>query len=458
MKKTAVIDVVGLSESVISAEYTPFLYAYIQKKQIQKIKPPFPAVTTTSQSVYLTGKNPSEHGIVGNGWYDKTDSEVKFWKQSNALVGAEKIWDAAKKKDPNFTCAKMFWWYNMYSSADYSVTPRPQYHSDGVKVPDCYSHPASLRDELQTSLGTFPLFNFWGPNANIKSTQWIADASIYVDEKYNPTLNLIYLPHLDYCLQKFGVNLPAIAKELKEIDQVLEQLITHFESKNAEIILLSEYGINNVNTPIHLNRILREAGKIAIREEQGLELIDPGASEAFAVSDHQIAHIYCKNPLETRAILEKVPGIAKILSGKELDEYQITHERCGDLVLVADSDKWFTYYYWLDDAKAPDFARCVDIFKKPGYDPVEMFMDPKNPFIKLRAAYKLARKLLGFRYRMDVIPLDATLVKGSHGSPFCDEAYYPVFISSQNISKHIQPTQVYQYIWETIFPKKHEKN
>ena len=453
MKKTTVIDVVGLSESVISAEYTPFLYAYIQKKQFQKIKPPFPAVTTTSQSVYVTGKNPSEHGIVGNGWYDKTDSEVKFWKQSNPLVGAEKIWEAAKKKDANFTCAKMFWWYNMYSSADYSVTPRPQYHSDGVKSPDCYSHPADLRDELQAKLGTFPLFNFWGPNANIKSTQWIADASIYVDEKYDPTLNLIYLPHLDYCLQKFGVDLPAIAKELKEIDQVLKQLITHFESKNAEIILLSEYGINDVNTPIHLNRILREAGKIAIREEQGLELLDPGASEAFSVSDHQIAHIYCKNVKEIKALIEKVPGIAKVLSGKELDEYQIAHERCGDIVLVADSDKWFTYYYWLDDAKAPDFARCVDIFKKPGYDPVEMFMDPKNPLIKLRAGYKLARKLLGFRYRMDVIPLDATLVKGSHGSPFCDEAYYPVFISSQNISQQIQPTQVYQYIWETIFPK-----
>jgi predicted AlkP superfamily pyrophosphatase or phosphodiesterase len=258
---------------------------------------------------------------------------------------------------------------------------------------------------------------------------------------------------LDYCLQKFGVDLPAIAKELREIDQVLKQLITHFESKNSEIIILSEYGINDVNTPIHLNRLLRKAGKIAIREEQGLELLDPGASEAFAVSDHQIAHIYCKNPLEIRTLLEKVPGIAKILIGKELKEYQIAHERCGDLVLVADSDKWFTYYYWLDDAKAPDFARCVDIFKKPGYDPVEMFMDPKNPFIKLRAAYKLARKLLGFRYRMDVIPLDASLVKGSHGSPFCDEVYYPVFISSQNIDKQIPATQVYQYIWETIFPK-----
>ena len=452
MQKTVVIDIVGLSESILG-QHTPFLDGYISGKKKSKIKPPFPAVTTTSQSVYLTGKYPSSHGIVGNGWYDNIDSEVKFWKQSNKLVGDEKIWNAGHKKDPNFTCANLFWWYNMYSTADYSVTPRPQYHSDGVKMPDCYSHPADLRDELQEAFGTFPLFNFWGPNANIKSTNWIADASIYVDKKYDATLTFIYLPHLDYCLQKFGVDFEKIKGDLQEIDQVVERLVSHFEGKGAKVIILSEYGINNVSKPVHLNRILREAGKIAIRKEQGLELLDPGASEAFAVSDHQIAHIYCKNVKEIKALFEKVPGIAKVLSGKELDEYQIAHERCGDIVLVADSDKWFTYYYWLDDAKAPDFARCVDIFKKPGYDPVEMFMDPKNPLIKLRAAYKLARKLLGFRYRMDVIPLDATLVKGSHGSPFCDEAYYPVFISSQNISQQIQPTQVYQYIWETIFPK-----
>ena len=451
MQKTVVIDIVGLSESILG-QHTPFLDGYISGKKKSKIKPPFPAVTTTSQSVYLTGKYPSSHGIVGNGWYDKIDSEVKFWKQSNKLVRNEKIWDAGHKKDPNFTCANLFWWYNMYSSADYSVTPRPQYHSDGVKMPDCYSHPADLRDELQEAFGTFPLFNFWGPNANIKSTNWIADASIYVDKKYDATLTFIYLPHLDYCLQKFGVDFEKIKGDLQEIDQVVERLVSHFEGKGAKVIILSEYGINNVSKPVHLNRILREAGKIAIREEQGLELLDPGASEAFAVSDHQIAHIYCKNTAEIRAIFEKVPGIAKILSGNELEDYQIAHERCGDLVLVADSDKWFTYYYWLDDAKAPDFARCVDIFKKPGYDPAEMFMDPKNPFIKLRAAYKLARKFLGFRYRMDVIPLDASLVKGSHGSPFCDETYYPVFISSQNCPQQIPATEVYQYIWETIFP------
>ncbi|MHA8106184.1 alkaline phosphatase family protein [Aquirufa sp. 5-AUSEE-100C1] len=453
MQKTVVIDIVGLSESVLG-KHTPFLDGYIAGKNKAKIKPPFPAVTTTSQSVYLTGKYPSSHGIVGNGWYDAVDSEVKFWKQSNKLVGDEKIWDAAKRKDSKFTCANLFWWYNMYSSVDYSVTPRPQYHSDGVKMPDCYSHPADLRDELQEAFGTFPLFNFWGPNANIKSTNWIANASIYVDKKYDATLTFIYLPHLDYCLQKFGVDFDQIKGDLQEIDGVVERLISHFESRGAKVIILSEYGINDVSRPVHLNRILRNVGYLALREEQGLELLDAGASRAFAVSDHQIAHVYCPDQSVIEAVkslLAQTSGVAKVLSGDELAAYHIDHPRAGDLVLIADSDAWFTYYYWLDDKKAPDFARCVDIFKKPGYDPVEMFMDPKNPLIKLRAAYKLARKLAGFRYRMDVIPLDANLVKGSHGSPLCQEEYYPLFIADYQATDKMEPTEVYSLIWNTVF-------
>ncbi len=453
MKKTAVIDIIGLSESVIG-EFTPFIQAFIKKNNLQRIKPVLPAVTTTSQSTYLTGKYPKDHGIVGNGWYDHKDAEVKFWKQSNHLVESEKIWDIAKKRDPNFTCAKMFWWYNMYSNADYSVTPRPQYHADGVKAPDCYSHPASLRDELQEKLGTFPLFNFWGPNANIKSTKWIADASILVDQKYNPTLNLIYLPHLDYCLQKFGNDVSKIANDLREIDDVVKQLVDYFESVNAEIILLSEYGINPVNKPIHINRFLREKGYLAIREERGLELLDAGACEAFAVSDHQIAHIYCKDSSKIDQIksdLSKLKGIKLILDKKEQEEFHIKHSRSGDLVLIAEDEAWFTYYYWLDDKKAPDFARLVDIHRKPGYDPVEMFMDPKNPFIKLKAAYKLARKLSGFRYLMNVIPLDANLIKGSHGSPFVEKQFYPVFISSNSSKKDLEPIEVFDEIINKIF-------
>jgi predicted AlkP superfamily pyrophosphatase or phosphodiesterase len=447
MKKTVVIDVVGLSSSLIG-DHTPFLKNYIASKNLSTIDPMLPAVTTAVQSTYLTGKWPSEHGIVGNGWYDKEDCEVKFWKQSNKLVHAEKIWEKAKKEDASFTCATMFWWYNMYSSADFAVTPRPNYLADGRKIPDCYSHPAELRDKLQKELGQFPLFQFWGPGANIKSTQWIADAAILTDEWHDPTLTLIYLPHLDYCLQKFGPDLNKVSKELNEIDTVIKQLVNYYEKKNAQIIILSEYGIGQVNDPIHINRVLRENGLLQIRIERGLELLDAGASKAFAVADHQVAHVYINDATvikKVKSLLEKVPGIQLILDKNEQQSYHINNERSGDLVLMADDRSWFTYYFWMDDALAPDYARVVDIHKKPGYDPVEMFMTSK-----LRAGYKLLRKKAGFRYVLDVIPLDATLVKGSHGRIGTPPELHPVIITHRHLNKNISPTDVYDVIWKSL--------
>lgn len=449
MNKTVVIDIVGLSSSVIG-EHTPFIKQYISGRNLSTIQPVLPAVTTTSQSTYLTGKWPSEHGIVGNGWYDKEDCEVKFWKQSNKLVQAEKIWDEAKKEDSNFTCSTMFWWYNMYSTADYSVTPRPNYLADGRKMPDCYSHPAELRDELQGKLGQFPLFQFWGPGANIKSTDWIAEASMYADDKYDPTLTFIYLPHLDYCLQKFGPELSKISRELGEIDQVVEKLIKFYQKKKAKIILLSEYGIAPVSNPVHLNRLFRKNGLLQIRVERGLELLDPGASKAFAVADHQVAHIYINDPSvrsKVRELLEGVPEIELILDKEAQAAYHIDHERSGDFVVMADKKSWFTYYFWLDDAKAPDYARVVDIHKKPGYDPVEMFMTSKA-----RAGYKLLRKKAGFRYVMDVIPLDATLIKGSHGSINIPSQFHPVLVTDQpgTGNSTLIATDVYDIIWKHL--------
>ncbi len=452
MNKTAVIDIVGLSSNLIG-DQTPFIKKYVEQNGINKIKPAFPALTTTAQSDYLTGKKAGEHGIVGNGWYDRQEAEIKYWKQSNHLVEGDKIWHKAKKINPGFTCSKMFWWYNMYSDADYSVTPRPQYHADGVKAPDCYSYPAQLRDELQAKLGTFPLFNFWGPNANIKSTRWIAEASIHVDQKYNPTLNLIYLPHLDYCLQKFGPDIPKISKELNEIDEVVKDLVEYFESKGAEIILLSEYGINPVHEPIDINRFLREKGGIAIREEKGLELLDAGASRAFATADHQVAHVYVKNKSEIedwKKQIEKLHGVKLVLDKEEQKAYGINHKRSGDLLLVAEDEAWFTYYFWKDDSKAPDYARMVDIHKKPGYDPVEMFMNPKNPFIKLKAGFILLKKILGFRYTMNVIPLDAKLIKGSHGSPFVSEEYYPILIGKNLKKRAYHSTDIQSIILDKL--------
>lgn len=448
MEKLVVIDIVGLSTGLIG-EHTPFLKKYTQDKFVNTIAPMLPAVTTSVQSTYVTGKWPSEHGIVGNGWYDHQDSEIKFWKQSNKLVHSEKIWDKAKQIDPSFTCSKMFWWYNMYASADYSVTPRPNYLADGRKMPDCYSHPAALRDELQKELGTFPLFQFWGPGSSIKSTQWIADATVFTDLKYDPTLTLVYLPHLDYCLQKYGQDLRAIAKDLNEIDKVVEQLVSHYSKKGARIILLSEYGICNVDRPVYLNRALRENGLLQVRVERGLELLDAGASRAFAVADHQIAHVYFNDPSvasKARSIIEKIPGVELVLERDQQREYHIDHERSGDLVVMSDERSWFCYYFWMDDNKAPDYARVVDIHKKPGYDPVELFMSSK-----LRAAYKLLRKKSALRYVMDVIPLDATLVKGSHGRINTAESLRPVLITDREIGKkELVATDVYDVIWSHL--------
>jgi predicted AlkP superfamily pyrophosphatase or phosphodiesterase len=448
MRKTVVIDVVGLSSSVIG-KHTPFLSEFISKRNLQHIQPMLPAVTTSVQSTYVTGKWPSEHGIVGNGWYDKNDVEIKFWKQSNKLVQAEKIWDRAKREDPSFTVSKMFWWYNMYSTADYSVTPRPDYLADGRKMPDCYSHPASLRDELQKELGQFPLFKFWGPGADITSTRWIADASVFTDKKYDPRLTLIYLPHLDYCLQKYGIDIDKISSHLKEIDTVVKDLINYYITAGARIILLSEYGISNVSNPIHINRVLRQQDLIGIRVERGLELLDAGASKSFAVADHQIAHVYV-NDLSVydtvKRIVQNVPGVAQVLDKQQQAAYHINHERSGDFVLMADEKSWFTYYFWTDDSVAPDYARVVDIHKKPGYDPVELFMTSKA-----RAAYKLLRKKVGLRYVMDVIPLDATLVKGSHGSVEVNENFFPVLITDEPTGKeNLLATDIYDVIWQHL--------
>lgn len=417
MNKTVVLNVVGLTPDLLG-ESTPNLSSFMERAKLATIQAVMPAVTCTAQATYFTGSYPDKHGIVANGWYFQDECEVKFWRQSNHLVTAPKLWETARALDPSFTCANLFGWYNMYSSVDYSVTPRPMYPADGRKLPDIYTHPSDLRDHLQSKLGTFPLFSFWGPMTSIKSSKWIADASIMVDERFDPTLTLIYLPHLDYNLQRVGPAHPIVANDLKEIDAVCGDLLKHYEGRGARIIILSEYGITAVHRPVHLNRVLRENGLIAIREELGLELLDAGASAAFAVCDHQIAHIYLNDKSKLNAVrdlLESTPGVERVLGEEGKRELHLNHSRSGDLVVVAEADAWFTYYYWLDDDRAPDFARTVDIHRKPGYDPVELFLDPSLRLPKLKVGIKLLKKILGFRYLMDVIPLDASLVKGSHG-------------------------------------------
>ncbi len=428
---TAVLNIVALSASLIG-EHTPRIAAFAEKGRVQRLTPVLPAVTCSVQSSMLTGLPPREHGIVGNGWYDRGLCEVHFWKQSNHLVSGEKVWETARRRDPAVTCANMFWWFNMYSSADFSVTPRPQYRADGRKIPDCYSRPAELRDFLQHSLGPFPLFKFWGPGASIESSQWIADATRLVHDRCRPTLTLVYLPHLDYPLQKVGPAHPSIPSELQAIDRIVGELLDFFEQRGVRVMLLSEYGIEPVDDSVHINRILREAGLLAVREEGGRELLDPGASRAFAVADHQVAHVYVIDEsalAEVKRLCESTPGIEQVIDRAAQRAIGLDHARSGELVLIASPRRWFSYDYWLDDRRAPDFARTVDIHRKPGYDPLELFIDPKIALPKVCIAWALLRKALGQRALFNLIPLDTTLVRGSHGRTEQPASSKPVLIS-----------------------------
>ena len=432
MRETIVILVVGLTPRHLGPN-APRLNALARAGGMRPLAALTPAVTCTMQATFMTGKLPREHGIVGNGWLFRDLMEVWFWRQSNRLVCGEKVWEAGKRRDPAFTAANLFWWFNMAASHDIGVTPRPIYKSDGRKLPDCYTQPPDLRDELTRAFGAFPLFQFWGPGAAIASSKWIADAALHVRRTRKPTLTLVYLPHLDYDLQRFGPADKRIAGSLAEIDAVAGELAERAAQDGARVIVLSEYGITPVSTPIHINRALREAGLLRVRMEDGGEILDIPQSAAFAVSDHQIAHVYAANGAieEARRIVAALPGVERVLDRAEQRELALDHPRSGELIALAHADAWFTYYYWLNDANAPDFARLVEIHRKPGYDPVELFLDPGIRFPKLAVGLRLFKRALGLRTLMDLVPLDAGLVRGSHGRVTDDAADGPLVISTE---------------------------
>jgi predicted AlkP superfamily pyrophosphatase or phosphodiesterase len=444
--KTVVLCTVALTPKLVG-DATPRLKAFADAGAMVPVGGVTPAVTAAVQSTYLTGRLPSAHGAVGNGWLFRDTMEVRLWQQSNRLVQAPKVWDSM----PAITTANLSWWFAMYSTADVTVTPRPMYPADGRKIPDCHTKPQDLRDVLQAELGRFPLFKFWGPAAAIDSTRWLAEASKLVETRFGPDLTLVYLPHLDYGLQRKGPAERDVRVELGELDSVAGDLIEFYEDRGARVIVLSEYGIVPVSRAAHPNRVLREAGLISYRVELGREVLDVGASEAFALADHQIAHVYVRDPRrvpEVRALLAAMPGVGEVLDEDGKREHGLDHERSGELILVAEPDAWFTYYYWDDDARAPDYARTVDIHRKPGYDPVELFLDPAIRIPPLALGSRLVRRKLGFRTLMDVIPLDASLVKGSHGRIPDDPSHGPLLMTRQTdlLDDDLAATEVHDLI------------
>ena len=392
MTKLCILNVVGLTPELV--KYAPRI---AQLGSVTPWRSPIPAVTCTSQATMLTGKAPREHGIVANGWYFRDTAEVRFWQQSNTLVQSEKFYEGIKT-------AKMFWWYNQNAPVQWSATPKPHYGCDGSKAFDILDRTGC---DLQKKLGPFPFHAFWGPKAGLDSSDWIARASALVIHENKPDLTLVYLPHLDYDFQRLPNHDP---QRVAEVDQCAGKVIDAADAIGAKVIVVSEYGLVPVSRPVHLNRHLRQAGLQVVRDGPYGEQLMVGESEAFAVADHQVAHLYVRDPSrlsEVRALVASIPGVASVVEPEALE---LDHPRSGELIVLAEADAWFTYYYWLDDARAPDFAPTVDIHRKPGYDPVELFMTSMP-----RAMMRLAQKKLGMRYKMDVIPLDATLVRGSHG-------------------------------------------
>ncbi|MGW6733785.1 alkaline phosphatase family protein [Streptomyces sp. NPDC055013] len=430
--RVVVLDIVGLTPSLL--KHMPAVAALGERGFRSRLDTVLPAVTCTVQSTLLTGEPPATHGAVANGWYFRDLGEVMLWRQHNALVGGEKIWETARRSNPDYKVANICWWYAMGADVDWTVTPRPVYYSDGRKEPDCYTWPPSLHDELTDRLGPFPLFTYWGPNAGMPSTQWILAAARQVFDEHRPDLTLVYIPQMDYEPQRSGPDSPATVAAARQLDDALRPLIDRFLSEGATVVALSEYGITPVSRPVDINRALRRAGLLEVYTQDGMEYLDPWTSRAFAVADHQIAHVYVRDPADIDAVAKlfgELDGVDQVLDAEGKAAHGLDHERSGELVALADPDAWFTYYYWLDDERAPDFARQVEIHRKPGYDPAELLYDETVPAVKLRAVGQVARKKLGFRYRLKTVPLNPSGVRGSHGRLPADPDHGPVLLCSE---------------------------
>ena len=433
MPSLVLINAVGLTRRLLP--HAPRLRALADAGWVRPLREVTPAVTCSAQATLLTGRTPEEHGIVANGWLWRDTGEIRFWQQSNRLIQAEPLYVTARRRAAErgrpFHCAKLFWWFNQGAAVDWSVTPKPWYGADGDKVFGVHGRPEGLTERLERRLGRFPFQTFWGPMSGLPCTQWIARCAAEVVRDERPELTLVYLPHLDYDPQRFGPGGCDMPRLVRELDDACAPLLDAVQSVGARAWVVSEYGHVDVSRPVYLNRALREAGLLTVRDGPFGETLETFHSRAFAVCDHQLAHVYVADPADrprVRDVLAGLKGVGRVLEGEERGEVGLRHERSGELVVLAEPDAWFAYPFWRDDRRAPDYARTIDIHRKPGYDPCELFFDPKLWAPKARAAWRLVQKKLGFRTLFDVVPLDATLVRGSHGLPAADAADRPLLI------------------------------
>lgn len=401
VKHVIILDIVGLESGHLSSNIIPNIANIANEGESFKMEPVFPAVTCTVQASLLSGQYPNKHGIISNGLYDKTNYTVSFWEQSNSLVQADRIWDIAKRQNSSsIKSAVLFGQNTMYCKSDVVITPRPLHMEDGM-IMWCYSKPLGCYEDLKQKYGEFDLATYWGPLASYKSSNWIVQAACDTLENERPNLMFTYIPHLDYSVQRFGKNSNEVREDLRRADDLVGQVIQKTKDlgikDDTQFVIVSEYGFNDVQSHVPLNRKLREAGLLTVRTINDREYVDFELSKAFAMVDHQIAHVYINDghtePI--KRVLEDIEGVERILSTEDKKTLNINHERSGDLIALANKDSWFSYYWWNDDTKAPNFAKTVDIHRKPGYDPAELFIDPTTKSI----------------------PLNADRIRASHGRP-----------------------------------------
>jgi len=452
------INAVGLTGKLLAM--APRLQALATQGWQRSIGEVIPAVTCTAQASILTGLPPDEHGVVGNGWFFRDTGEVRFWQQSNALIQAEPLYVTARRqlaeRGQSFKVAKLFWWFNQGAAVDLSVTPKPYYASDGNKAFGIAGTPDGLTTRLEAELGMFPFHTFWGPRAGLACTPWIARCAASVLRDERPNLTLVYLPHLDYDPQRFGPSGSDLPRLVQELDDACAPLLDQARASGARVWVVSEYGHCDVTRAVEPNRILRKAGLLGVRPGPFGEIFDPFTSRAFAVCDHQVAHIYIKDPQDiprVHDLLAGEPGVARLFSGHGRHEVGLDHPRSGEIVALSEPDAWFAYPFWLDDRLAPDYARTVDIHRKPGYDPCELFLDPAIKIPQIRLARRLLAKKLGFRTLFDLIPLDPSLVKGSHGLRAAQSEDRPILIGDGlDPASSLETTDVHRLLLEALIP------
>jgi len=415
-KHLIVVDIAGLEPGLISEDRTPNICSLSAKGEFARVRPVFPAVTCTSQASMLSGTYPRQHGIISNGLYDRQTHTVSFWEQSSSLVQAEKVWDIAKRGGSGRTTAVLFWQNTMYADADIVLTPRPLHMEDRM-IMWCYSRPPGLYEKISNEIGKFDLSTYWGPLASNKSSEWIGKASELVLERQKPNILFTYIPHLDYIFQREGIFPKNLKEEIRFVDNIvgniMKKTIDLGIRDQTQFVILSEYGFSDVTSDIPINRVFREHGLLAVREIEGREYIDFEYSLAFAMVDHQVAHIYVRGTSvqQVKRILDAIEGIDTVLDEEGKKLMNIDHERSGDLIAISDKDRWFSYYWWFEEEKSPPFANRVDIHRKPGYDPSELFIDSKT----------------------NRIPLNGKMVKASHGRvpSLSDGAGLAVYVSDR---------------------------